>query len=127
MILGLDMDNTITKAPEFFSVLSRTIKGKGGRVYVVSSRSNTHDVLKATKSELDTLGIHYNDVFLLPDGEADRLPCPYGDFLDDYQAYLWQKVRICIDHKVTVFFDDDDKVIELFRVYAPDIQVFHVL
>jgi len=125
--LGLDMDNTITKHPDFFAQLTLALKNKGGEVFVVSSRANNPEVQNATEVELVRWNIVYDKVSLIPDSPDERIPCPHDDVLDGYQAYLWQKVKICQDLSVTVYFDDDAKVVELFRKYAPDIQVFRAL
>ena len=91
--LGLDMDGVITKSPEFFAFLSKQWCQKGGRVHIVSSRSNRPDVIEATKEELRSYGISYDYVYLLPSIEAAQDRCPENS-LDWYQKYLWQKVGV---------------------------------
>lgn len=120
-----DIDDTITADPEFFSFLSRSVKNEGGRVYVVTSRTSTPEVREETRKELAQYNIVYDDLYLLPDAQTAAKECPYAGF-DWYQKYLYQKVTFCEFHKVDIYFDDDDKVIEIFRETAPQIQVFKV-
>ena len=125
MNIALDIDGTITKQPEFFAILSRGVWAAGGKVYVVTSRANSAGVRAETQKELKSYGITFDEFFIIPDAGREQIPCPHGD-LDWYQKYLWQKVAVCLEHDVTIVFEDDDKVIDLFKAYAPDIQVFKV-
>jgi hypothetical protein len=81
--------------------------------------------MKATRQELKDLNISCDDIYLLPDVPSERIPCPHEDELSGYQAYLWQKVKIAQDLNLSIFFDDDQQVVELFRRYAPSIRTFH--
>jgi hypothetical protein len=125
MNIALDIDGTITKLPEFFAILSRAIRQSGGKVFIVTSRANSAGVRDATKEELASYGIAFDELFIIPDAGREQIPCPHGD-LDWYQKYLWQKVAVCLERDVAIVFEDDDKVIALFKTYAPDIQVFRV-
>jgi len=125
MNIALDIDGTITKQPKFFAILSRAVRQSGGKVYVVTSRADSAGVRAETQKELKSYGIAYDELFIIPDAGREQIPCPHGD-LDWYQKYLWQKVAVCLEHGVAIVFEDDDKVIELFKRYAPDIQVFRV-
>jgi hypothetical protein len=62
---------------------------------------------------------------VIPDAERDRIPCPHRE-LDWYSAYLWQKVFFCVQRDVEVVFEDDAKVVALFKAHAPGIAVFHI-
>ena len=53
------------------------------------------------------------------------LECPHKH-LDWYQQYLWQKIKICLDRNVEIIFENDPKVVALFKEYAPEINVFQV-
>jgi len=126
MNIALDIDGTITKNPEFFSVLSQAIRQAGGKVYIFTSRSNADGVEVQTRKELDLYGIEFDDLVIIADGGGnEQITCPHED-LDWYKKYLWQKVKVCLDHNVHVVFEDDPKVISLFEEHAPDIQVFQV-
>ena len=124
MNIALDIDGTITRLPELFAVLSRAVRAAGGKVIVVTSRSDTPAVREQTRRELKGYGLEHDELVIIPDGTG-RIPCPHRN-LDWYQQYLWQKVAVCLDRGVTSVFEDDEKVVALFRVYAKDITVFHV-
>lgn len=125
MNIALDIDGTITKRPAFFAMLSRSIRGTGGKVYIVTSRAGDAGVKELSKKELMAIGVEFNDLFVIPDDKQKQIPCPH-DNLDWYQKYLWQKVSVCLDHNVSIVFEDDPKAIALFAEFAPDIQVFQV-
>ncbi|MCB2206245.1 HAD family hydrolase [bacterium] len=125
MIVGLDIDGTITAAPEFFRMLSEAVYREGGKVIIVSARSNTALTRTETQAEMRLLGIRYSKLILLPEGAA-MLGDPPPE-LSYLERYLWQKVHICEAEGVQVFFDDDDTVLDLFSRYAEQIQVFHAL
>lgn len=124
-VFGFDIDDTITRKPEYFSALSRQVHENCGKIYIVSSRSDLPEVKEHSIKELQKLNIYFDDIYLLPGYELAKEACPHNK-LDWYQKYLWQKVRFCLDHDVQVFFDDDSKVVELFRQYAPKIEIYHV-
>ena len=123
MNIALDIDGTITNQPEFFAILSRGVRAAGGKVFIVTSRSNSAGVRAETQKELKSYGIAFDELFIIPDAGREQIPCPHGD-LDWYAQYLWQKVAVSLEHDMAIVFEDDDKVIALFKTYAPDIQVF---
>ena len=126
MNIALDIDGTITKNPEFFSVLSQAIRQAGGKVYIVTSRSNADGVEVQTRKELASYAIEFDNLVIIADsGGQKQITCPHEN-LDWYQKYLWQKVAVCLDYNVGIVFEDDPKVISLFKEHAPDIQVFQV-
>lgn len=122
MIVGLDIDGTITAAPEFFRMLSEAVYRDGGKVIIVSARSNTRHARRETEFELRELGILYSKLLLLPEG-ADMLGEPPIE-LSYLERYLWQKVHFSLTEGISVFFDDDDLVIDLFCRYAPSVQLY---
>ena len=126
MNIALDIDGTITRTPGFFSMLSRSVRQAGSKVYIVTSRSNAGGVEVQTRKDLALYGIEFDDLVIIADGGGnEQITCPHED-LDWYQKYLWQKVAVCLDYNVRVVFEDDPKVISLFEKHAPDIQVFQV-
>jgi hypothetical protein len=126
MIVGIDIDDTITACVPLFRILTKSVKDAGGEVHIISSRSDTPEVLRATKDELDCLKISYDYIFLLPDRVVAEKVCLHRE-LDWYQKFIWQKVQYCKDKKVSLYFDDEGKVIELFQKYAPEIQLLRVI
>ena len=125
MVVGLDIDGTITAAPEFFRMLSEAVYREGGKVIIVSARSNTRLVRTETEIELRRYGILYSKLILLPEG-ADMLgdPPPEVGYLE---RYLWQKVYVSLAEGVGVFFDDDDVVVDLFGKYGMGVQVYQAM
>lgn len=65
----------------------------------------------------------FDRLYLFPDGE--EVSCPHQE-LDWYQRSIWRKVAYCTEHGISIFFDDERAVIELFRRYAPKITVICV-
>ena len=123
MNLAFDIDDTITAKPELFAALSGAPRVK--KVLIVSSRGNSEESRRLTLAELESYGIRHHGLHLLEDGPEARNRCPHPD-LDWYQRYLWQKVEICRREKIDVIFEDDEKVIDLFRRFAPKIRVMQV-
>jgi hypothetical protein len=124
MNISIDIDGTITVVPALFAMLSSAVRASGGKVIVVTSRSNAPEVWDKTRRELKEYGIESDELVIIPDG-TDRIPCPHMG-LDWYQQYLWQKVAVCVERNVDVVFEDDEKVVDLFKRFAPCITVFHV-
>jgi len=125
MNVCFDIDGTITAEPRFFSLLSHAVRKSGGSVYVVTSRTRTIETLKATRQELKELGIVYTHLYILHDrSEAERI-CPFNN-LDWYEKYIFQKTIYCKANRVDIYFDDEEKVINLFRQFLPEVQVFQV-
>jgi hypothetical protein len=122
MILGLDIDGTITAAPDFFRMLTAAVYRDGGKVLVISARSNTAEARRESEMQLRELGLLYSKLILLPEG-TDMLGAPPPE-LDYFERFLWQKVHISVCENVSVFFDDDDTVVDLFTRYAPYIQMY---
>jgi hypothetical protein len=125
MNVAFDIDGTISRRPDFFAILSRAIRSDGGKVFVVTSRSSNAEVERQTRRELRSWGVQLDELVIIPDGDRDRMPCPHAG-LDWYRQYLWQKVSVCLDRDVAIVFEDDIKVVELFKVYAPHVHVFRV-
>ena len=122
MVVGLDIDGTITVAGEFFRMLTAAVYREGGKVIIVSARSDTRHSRQETEIELRALGILYSKLVLLPEGESMLgVPPPELGYLE---RYLWQKVHVSLAEDVRIFFDDDDVVVDLFAKYAPSVQVY---
>lgn len=123
MNIALDIDDTITRRPEFFRLLSRAVRAAGGKVHILSSRTACPEVLKRSCEELGRYGIEFDAIHLLPSQSIAATTCPHAE-LDWYQKYIWQKVDYCQKHRISVFFEDELKVIELFKRLAPRVVVF---
>jgi hypothetical protein len=96
--LSLDIDDTISVDPTFFSTVSRRVHACGGDVQFVSSRSR--DAIKQTRAEIDTYGIVYSSIFLLSSLSEAQLLCPHLE-LDWYQKHLWLKIGYAIENGIT--------------------------
>lgn len=125
MKIGLDVDDTIMRQPEFFSFLSRAAKEKGHEVHIVTTRPRTGGDKQRTLDDLASSDVVYDKIYHLPKQEGEVDDCPHKE-LDDYHKFVWQKVRYCREQGLDIFFDDDDRLIEVFKKYAPEIQVFQV-
>ena len=124
MNAAFDIDDTIKKDPKFFSMMSKTIRDNGGRVIIMTTRTDDRAVRKHTQEELKSYDVVYDELILLPNsGSPNQEQCPH-EHLDWYQRYLWQKVKLCLDNDVNIVFDDDIKTVDLFKSLAPHILVF---
>ena len=123
IVLALDIDDTITASPSFFSLLANAVRRAGGRVCVVSTRHDVAEVRGETEELLSGFGIPFDELHLIADMEKAQEICPHKD-LGEYQRWVWQKVDYCLRTKADIYFDDDQEVVELFRRFAPSIQVF---
>ena len=123
MRIGLDIDGTITAYPEYFSELSQKIYDDGGSVIVITSRVDIGYNRMLTSDELKGLSIRYDYLHLFQPVDDINDLCPHKE-LDWYQQYLWQKVHHAINEKLDVYYEDEDRVLELFRGYAPELKVF---
>lgn len=123
-IIGLDIDDTITADSEYFVALSNLIYAQGGKVVIISSRMDIPEIRSETKIELASYGIRYDALYLFK--SMDDMPeCPHEE-LDWQDQYLWQKVAFARSTGVSVHYDDDDRVLDLFRKYVPEIEVVDV-
>ncbi len=88
MIIGLDIDGTITDCAKFFKHLSEQFGPEN--VYIITGRDP--EDLEYTKAELDGHGIVYNKIL---------------------HARDWHdKGRFCSMHEIDVLFEDQDEYIE---------------
>lgn len=69
--LGLDLDNTITAAPNLFKSLAQMVKDGGGEVHVVHGASkdgSPEDDTTEVRNQLSTLGFDglYDTIYVAP-------------------------------------------------------------
>jgi len=81
MKILLDMDETITAQPEFFSAFSHAMKNAGHEIHVVTARDPLTE--KLTKDELSKLNISY-----------------------DVLSFDYEKLTYCEKNGIDVAFDD---------------------
>jgi hypothetical protein len=125
MNVGIDIDDTITAIPELFKELTNSFKAKGHKIHIITSRTDEKEARIVTEKELSELGIVYNYLYFLPIYSVAKEACPHTE-LDWYQKYLWQKTDYCLKNDISIYFDDDIKVITLFNKYAPGIKVLQI-
>jgi hypothetical protein len=121
--IGIDIDGTITLDPLFFAQLSREIRECGGYVHVVSSRSR--EGRSETLIELVEYGISFDELYLLPSIEDAQDLCPHKS-LNWFDRHCWLKIDYAKRNGLTVFVDDDQRILELFKTYAPEIKAIPV-
>ena len=84
MKIALDLDNTITAYPLFFSLFSKAMKQVGCQIYIITNREpNTENEIK---NELDKLKITY-----------------------DFIKITANKADYILEQKINVFFEDTDE------------------
>ena len=118
LLLGLDIDETITAAPELFAEIAKTCRLYSGQVHIVTSRSALGR--NETVDELYAYGVQFDALHFLPEMSRANSDCPHTD-LDWFQCYLWQKVAYAKHYGLMHFVDDDPTVIALFNQFAPEI------
>ena len=96
MIVGFDIDDTITQYLEFFSLVSNALTNAGHRVVIITFRENR----QTTESDLDQWNIAYSELI------TSTL-----DTCFEYGINEW-KAEMCRQHDVDIFFDDDPRVLK---------------
>jgi hypothetical protein len=95
MNVAFDIDDTITRCPQFFALISQALKAAGHGVYIISYRSGQG----AVEQEMDSYGIVFDRVVLPSDEDFDR-----------FGFYEW-KVHACRELKIDIFFEDMPEVV----------------
>jgi len=95
MVVALDIDDTITRHPEFFAFLSRRLLDEGHKVVIITFREDR----QATRVLLDNLGIAFSTLV------TSSLEAHLTHGVDEWKA------AVCREHAVDVFFEDDPRVI----------------
>lgn len=94
MVVGLDIDGTITRHPKFFAFLSQSLMQAGHEVVVITFRQDRQSAM----SDLSTWGIAYSRL------ETWSLEHTAADMLQ------W-KANVCRQMGVELLFDDDPQVL----------------
>ena len=105
MVVGLDIDDTITLHPEFFAIISRALVAAGHRVVVITFR----DDRVTTEADLRAWGIVYSELVL---GTANEV---LSAGVDEWKG------AVCRRHGVEVFFEDD---LDVLRHVDPSVACF---
>lgn len=97
MRIAVDIDGTITSAPDFFQMMTQTLS-QVAQIHILTARDP--NCREETISELVELGVMY-----------DKL------------AITHEKVSYCINKKINVLFEDTD---EYFSKLPPEVTVFKI-
>ena len=97
MIVAFDIDGTITRHPPFFALVSCALVQAGHKVVIITFRDDP----VITKHDLQSWGIAYDELVCWSMDGAD------GDLanIDEWKA------KVCRQHGVDVFFEDDPDVL----------------
>ena len=125
MKIGLDMDYTIMSHPGIFSLLSNAARDNGWEVHIVTTRPDTEFDRSRTLVDLKNSKVVYDHIHHLAKQEGEVDDCPH-EGLSDYEKFVWQKAKYAKEAGLDYIFDDDPVVVEMFKRYAPEIQVMHV-
>lgn len=95
MIVAFDIDDTITRHPEFFAFLSGRLLEAGHKVVIITFRENR----KSTRTLLDSLGVAFTTLV------TSSLEAHLAHGVDEWKA------AVCREYAVDLFFEDDPRVI----------------
>lgn len=102
MRIAFDIDDTITRCPEFFAVVSRALRAEGHRVYVVSYREDRG----FAEEDLAEHCISFDELVLPTEDELRRAePSEWRA-----NAARW-KAEVCRTLAIDVLFEDMPDVI----------------
>jgi len=90
MIVGIDIDGTITAFPEFFSIFTKSLRKSGAEIHIITARAPD----QYTKEELESIDIVYDH---LHEWDFDT----YEETSSEWKA------RVCQENNVTILFDND--------------------
>lgn len=102
MRIAFDIDDTITRCPEFFSVISKALRAAGHKVYIISYREDRG----FADEDLAECGVSYDELILFADYERKS----GGSQTWQDEAGNW-KAEVCRRHEIDVLFDDMPEVI----------------
>ena len=95
MIVGLDMDGTITKHPDLFRILTKGLKAEGHSVHIITCRIED----EFTRKELSEIGILYDKLHLMPEQNLKR-----------HTVGQWKK-SVCKREGIDILFEDSGDVL----------------
>jgi len=131
--LAFDLDDTLTSYAAFFSSLSKQNCDPDSFKLIISTRyepdtsSCQQAVYDKELAEIKGMGIDYDKLVhaWCPFDLAGKLfPC--GNDYDWLKRFIWQKAFYCRLHHIDIFYEDQQRNIDLFKKYAPEIEVVHV-
>ncbi|MBP7935413.1 MAG: hypothetical protein KA354_12275 [Phycisphaerae bacterium] len=102
MRIAFDIDDTITRCPEFFAVISKALRAAGHKVYIISYREDRG----FAEEDLAECGVSYDELILFADDE--RKAGGAKSWQDE--AGRW-KAEVCRQLEIDVLFDDMPEVV----------------
>ncbi|WP_372365727.1 hypothetical protein [Candidatus Uabimicrobium sp. HlEnr_7] len=108
MRIAIDINHTITHAPEFFSLFTRLMKAE---IIIVTCR----DSLEEAQLALQDCQVRYDRIIIPNDSELGRKK---DQNLSEWKAHVIEQI------KADVFFDDTPEIIALIK---PPTKVFMVI
>ena len=75
-----------------------------------------------TEAELHELNIVFDVLHLLPSMEEAITLCPHSE-IDLFDRHSWMKIDYAVRQGLSLFVDDNERVVRLFRSYAPHITI----
>lgn len=117
-VIGIDIDGTITLDPTFYSAFTCDCKRRNILVHIVSARPP--ESRAETEAELRELDIVFDELHLLPPMEEAITLCPYSE-IEWFDRHAWMKIDYAVRKGLSHFVDDNERVLRLFRAYAPQI------
>jgi hypothetical protein len=102
MRIAFDIDDTITRCPEFFAVISKALIAAGHKVHVISS----HEDRGFAEEGLAECGVSFDELIL----SSDREYQPTGTRPLQAEAGNW-KAEVCRRLEIDVLFDDMPEVV----------------
>lgn len=95
MNIGVDIDHTITEAPELFSAMLNGFLASGHKVFIITYRSNLDRLM--TEKELESYNVKYTKLIMTPEDP----PLPPGPW----------KCKIARQIDLDIMIDDAPEVI----------------
>lgn len=107
MNIGIDIDGTLTKYPEFFIELGRIIRKSGGKVYLITGLGIDGLNKRMVKWEFikDGRGDFYDEIYCTNLYNRDEIAL-IGIESDNEMIVGRFKQRICKELAVDIMFDD---------------------
>ena len=118
--IGIDIDGTITLDPTFYASFTCECLKRNIVVHVVSARPR--ESRAETEAELHELNIVFDVLHLLPSMEEAITLCPHSE-IDLFDRHSWMKIDYAVRQGLSLFVDDNERVVRLFRSYAPHITI----
>ncbi len=95
MVIGIDIDDTITRHPRFFAFLSQALVAAGHRVAIITFREDP----VATSATLEAWGVRWTELV------TSDLGSQLEHGVDEWKGAM------CREHGVEVLFEDDPEVL----------------